>query len=47
MLPFITDQMIGSSGDELSTAVHWWYWSLLFPFMVLIDFVCALKNILL
>ena len=36
--------MIGASSDELSTAVHWWFWSLQFPFMVLKDFVCPLKN---
>ena len=40
----LTDQMIGASSDELSTAVHWWFWSLQFPFMVLVDLVCALKN---
>ena len=44
MLPFITDQMIGASSDELSTAVHWWLWSFHFPSMVLMDFVCALKD---
>ena len=25
-LPYITDQMIGASGDELSAAVDWYYW---------------------
>ena len=40
----LTDQMIVASSDELSTAVHWWFWSLQFPFMVLVDLVCALKN---
>ncbi len=25
-LPFITDQMIGASGDELSSAVDWFFW---------------------
>ena len=44
ILPCITDQMIGASGDELSAAVHWWFWSLQFPFMVLKKFVCALQN---
>ena len=34
MLPFITDQMIGASGDELSAAVHWWCWSQIFPNMI-------------
>ena len=28
-LPFITDQMIGSSADELSAAVQWYYWGIL------------------
>ena len=45
-LPFITDQMIEASSDELSAAVHWWYWSLDFSPMVLVAFVCALRNIL-
>ena len=44
-LPFITDQMIGASSDELSTAVHWWYWSLKFPNVVTVDIVYALQNI--
>ena len=26
ILPFITDQMIGASGAELSVAVDWYYW---------------------
>ena len=43
-LPFITDQMIGASGDELSAAVYWWYWSSQFPSVVLVDFVCTLQN---
>ena len=25
MLPFVTDQLIGASSDELSSAVHWFY----------------------
>ena len=44
ILPFITDQMIGASGDELSAAVHWWFWSLQFPFILLIYSDCELKN---
>ena len=44
ILPFITDQMIGASGDELSAAVHWWFWSLQFPFILLIYSACELKN---
>ena len=45
ILPFITDQMIGASSDELCVAVYWWYWSLQFPNMMQTDFVCAFKNI--
>ena len=26
MLPFLTDQIIGATSDELSTVVHWYYW---------------------
>ena len=26
ILPFITDQLVGATSDELSTAVHWYYW---------------------
>ena len=26
LLPFILDQMIGASAEELSAAVHWYYW---------------------
>ena len=43
-LPFITDQMIGASGDVLSSALHWWYWSSQFSSVVLVDFVCTLQN---
>ena len=44
ILPFITDQMIGASSDELSAAVYWCYWGFPFSFMVLKDFVCGLQN---
>ena len=27
-LPFITDQMIAASADELTATIHWWFWSL-------------------
>ena len=30
MLPFLTDQLIGATSDELSTVVRWYYWSLNF-----------------
>ena len=44
MLPFITEQMIGASGDELSAAVHWWYWSEFFPFFIAYGMPCILRN---
>ena len=28
MLPFLTDQLIGATSDELSTVVYWYYWAL-------------------
>ena len=30
MLPFLTDQIIGATSDELSTVVCWYYWTLNF-----------------
>ena len=27
MLPFVTDQVIGATSDELSTVVRWYYWT--------------------
>ena len=30
MLPFLTDQIIGATSDELSTVVRWFYWALSF-----------------
>ena len=44
MLPFITDQMIGASGDELSAAVHWWCWSEMFPITMEYDIPCLLQD---
>ena len=44
ILPFITDQMIGASADELSTTVHWWYWSQNFPSMIVYTEVCILQK---
>ena len=44
ILPFITDQMIGASGDELSAAVHWWYWSQIFPNMIQKNEPCIFNN---
>ena len=28
MLPFLTDQLIGATSDELSTVVYWYFWAL-------------------
>ena len=30
MLPFLTDQLIGATSDELSTVVYWYFWALEF-----------------
>ena len=27
MLPFLTDQLIGATADQLSTVVYWYYWA--------------------
>ena len=41
MLPFIIDQMIGASADDISAIVQWWFWSdslgvcILYPFLFL------------
>ena len=43
-LPFITDQMIGASSDELSAAVHWWYWSEMFPITMEYNTPCLLQD---
>ena len=32
MLPFLTDQIIGATSDELSTIVRWYYWATNFGF---------------
>ena len=44
LLPFITDQMIGASADELGTAVHWWIWSQTFPTMIAYNVPCVLQD---
>ena len=43
-LPFITDQMIGASADELSAAVHWWFWSQMFPITMEYNTPCLLQD---
>ena len=44
ILPFITDQMIGASANELSATVHWWYWSQNFPSMIAYNEFCILQD---
>ena len=39
-LPFITDQMIGASGTELSAAVDWYFWTENISFAISIIFSC-------
>ena len=36
MLPFLTDQLIGATADQLSTVVYWYYWA--------VNFGLALSN---
>ena len=44
MLPFITDQMIGASADELTAIVHWWFWSQTFANMIAHTIPCVLQD---
>ena len=39
-LPFITDQMIGASGTELSAVVDWYFWTENISFAISIIFSC-------
>ena len=34
MLPFITDQIIGATSDELSAVVRWYYWVLMLVYQL-------------
>ena len=43
--PFITDQMIGASADELTATIHWWFWSLTLPNMIAHHQLCILPNL--
>ena len=36
--------MIGATGNELSAAVHWWYWNEFFPFLITYSMSCILHN---
>ena len=44
-LPYITDQMIGASGDELSAAVDWSYWSMNIPFVITVIVHCYINEL--
>ena len=44
-LPFITDQMIGASGDELSAAVDWYYWVINIPFTITTIVYCYIDEL--
>ena len=43
-LPYITDQMIGASGDELSAAVDWYYWVTNIPFVITVIVDCYIDE---
>ena len=45
-LPFVTDQIIGASGDELSAAVHWIIWSGVLPVMIKMFEPCLMSKTL-
>ena len=46
MLPFLTDQIIGATSDELSAVVRWYYWAqeLGCGFANIIVYFCAVSN---
>ena len=44
-LPFITDQMIGASGDELSAAIDWYYWVINIPFTITVIVHCYIDEL--
>ena len=47
MLPFLTDQMIGATSDELSAVVRWYYWAQIFGFSLakIIAFYCTVNTL--
>ena len=46
MLPFLADQLIGATSDELSAVVHWYYWTetIGFVFSNIIADLCLYDN---
>ena len=46
MLPFLTDQIIGATSDELSAVVRWYYWALNFGLSLsnIIASFCSTSN---
>ena len=47
MLPFITDQIIGATSDELSAVVCWFYWAQCIGIGLanLVSYFCDSENI--
>ena len=39
MLPYLTDQLIGATADQLSTIVYWYFWAVTFG-LALSDTIC-------
>ena len=47
MLPFMTDQLIGATADELSAVVYWYYWVMCLSFGLAWCIVCTGNTLLL
>ena len=45
LLPFTLDQMIGATGEELSAAAHWFYWTFFVGLLVLCCLLCVRGEI--
>ena len=46
MMPFLVDQLLGASGEQLSAVIHWYFFSLYFGLLVDVVVSCAVgvKN---
>ena len=47
MLPFLSDQIIGATSDELSAVVRWFYWAQYFSVALsdIIVYFCTISNL--
>ena len=44
LMPFITDQLIGASSNELSSSVHWYYWGNFLGHLIAYNKICVTAN---